>query len=159
MSEPKPFASLGPLLLARKGLARPAMKTGFGPRAEGSADLDPELSQDNAVEEWEDMEALEKEPEVKRQQDGLVHRIADSNLAAAQAREAQRARLEEGKTGRRVAFTLRLDAARHLKLKLASTVKGVSAQQLVTEALDRMLADMPEIETLAAQVKRDDSKA
>lgn len=57
------------------------------------------------------------------------------------------------KPGKRVAFTLRLDAERHLKLKLASTINNCSAQQLVTEALDTLIAKMPEIETLAAQVK------
>ena len=56
---------------------------------------------------------------------------------------------------KRAAFTLRLDARRHLKLRLASTVRGRSAQQIVTEALDRFLNDIPEIEALAAQVKRD----
>jgi predicted RNA-binding Zn ribbon-like protein len=57
--------------------------------------------------------------------------------------------------GRRAAFTLRLDAKRHLKLRLASTVRNRSAQQLVTEALDRFLDAIPEIEALAAQVQRD----
>jgi hypothetical protein len=56
---------------------------------------------------------------------------------------------------RRAAFTLRLDARRHLKLRLASTVRNRSAQQLVTEALDRFLDTIPEIEALAAQVQRD----
>jgi len=55
---------------------------------------------------------------------------------------------------RRAAFTLRLDPERHLRLRLASTISGQSAQNLVTQALDAMLAEMPEIETLAAQVKR-----
>jgi predicted RNA-binding Zn ribbon-like protein len=57
--------------------------------------------------------------------------------------------------GRRAAFTLRLDAKRHLKLRLASTVKNRSAQQLVTQALDKFLSEIPEIEALAAQVTRD----
>ena len=58
--------------------------------------------------------------------------------------------------GNRAAFTLRLDQERHLKLRLASTVKNRSAQQLVTAALDMFLADIPEIEALANQVgKRD----
>ena len=55
---------------------------------------------------------------------------------------------------RRAAFTLRLDPERHLRLRLASTISGSSAQVLVTQALDAMLARMPEIETLATQVKR-----
>jgi hypothetical protein len=54
----------------------------------------------------------------------------------------------------RAAFTLRLDADRHLKLRLATTIKGVSAQALVTQALDALLNRMPELDTLAAQVKR-----
>lgn len=56
--------------------------------------------------------------------------------------------------GRRAAFTLRLDGHRHLKLRLASTIRNRSAQQLVTEALDALLGAMPELEALAAQVKR-----
>jgi hypothetical protein len=60
----------------------------------------------------------------------------------------------EEAAGRRAAFTLRLDAKRHLKLRLASTVKNRSAQQLVTQALDKFLAEIPEVEALAAQLKR-----
>jgi predicted DNA-binding protein len=56
--------------------------------------------------------------------------------------------------GRRAAFTLRLDEERHLKLRLLSTIKGASAQQIVTEALDALLDGMADIESLAAQVKR-----
>ena len=52
---------------------------------------------------------------------------------------------------RKAAFTLRLDPARHLKLRLACAVNGRSAQQLVTDALDRLLADMPELESMAEQ--------
>lgn len=64
-------------------------------------------------------------------------------------------RRQEASSVRRAAFTLRLDAKRHLKLRLASTVRNRSAQQLVTEALDRFLSDIPEIESLAAQLQRD----
>ncbi len=56
---------------------------------------------------------------------------------------------------KRAAFTLRLDPDRHLKLRLACTVRGRSAQQLVTEALDALLSEMPDIDRLAAQVNRD----
>jgi len=50
------------------------------------------------------------------------------------------------------AFTLRLDAERHLKLRLACAISNKSAQQLVTAALDAFIDAMPEISTLAAQV-------
>lgn len=54
----------------------------------------------------------------------------------------------------KAAFTLRLDSERHLKLRLASAVNGRSAQLLVTEALDRLLATMPELEALAGKAKK-----
>ncbi len=54
--------------------------------------------------------------------------------------------------GRKAAFTLRLDAERHLRLRLACAVTGRSAQQIVTGALDDMLAAIPEIEALASRV-------
>ena len=49
----------------------------------------------------------------------------------------------------KAAFTLRLDAERHLKLRLACAVSGRSAQQLVTEALDQLLGSMPELDSMA----------
>lgn len=49
----------------------------------------------------------------------------------------------------KAAFTLRLDKDRHLKLRLACAVTGRSAQQLVTDALDALLADMPELDGMA----------
>ena len=55
---------------------------------------------------------------------------------------------------RRAAFTLRLDPERHLKLRLAATLQGVSAQVLLTEALDAMLAEFDDLDVIAAHVKR-----
>lgn len=55
---------------------------------------------------------------------------------------------------RRAAFTLRLDPERHLKLRLAATMRGVSAQALVTDALDAMLAEYEELDTIAAHLQR-----
>jgi hypothetical protein len=54
--------------------------------------------------------------------------------------------------GRKAAFTLRLDADRHLRLRLATAVTGRSAQQIVTGALDALLATIPELEALAERV-------
>ena len=54
----------------------------------------------------------------------------------------------------KAAFTLRLDPERHLKLRLACAVDGRSAQILVTQALDKLLADMPELDALATKAKR-----
>ena len=52
----------------------------------------------------------------------------------------------------KAAFTLRLDQDRHLKLRLACAVRNVSAQKLVTAALDEMLASMPELNELTRHV-------
>lgn len=65
--------------------------------------------------------------------------------AKAAAPRAQRAAGAKAKA----AFTLRLDAERHLKLRLACAVSARSAQQLVTRALDELLASMPELDAMA----------
>jgi hypothetical protein len=52
----------------------------------------------------------------------------------------------------KTAFTLRLDAERHLRLRLACAVTGRSAQQIVTGALDEFLASLPELSAMAEQV-------
>jgi membrane protein involved in colicin uptake len=52
----------------------------------------------------------------------------------------------------KAAFTLRLDADRHLKLRLACAVSHRSAQQLVTEALDVFLGSLPELDAMAGHV-------
>ncbi len=54
----------------------------------------------------------------------------------------------------KAAFTLRLDSERHLKLRLACAADGRSAQLLVTQALDDLLASMPELEAMAVKAKR-----
>jgi hypothetical protein len=52
----------------------------------------------------------------------------------------------------KAAFTLRLDAERHLKLRLACAVTHRSAQQLVTEALDQFLASLPQVDAASSAV-------
>lgn len=74
--------------------------------------------------------------------------------ASAAKRKPAKPRKSALAQGRRAAFTLRLDGERHLKLRLACTISNRSAQQIVTEALDRLIENMPELEALAAQVKR-----
>ena len=61
------------------------------------------------------------------------------------------ARETHAKPGK-AAFTLRLDQGRHLRLRLASALHNVSAQALVTEALDQFLQSLPEVEELAGQL-------
>jgi hypothetical protein len=52
----------------------------------------------------------------------------------------------------KAAFTLRLDPDRHLRLRLASAVTNLSAQQLVTQALDAFLESLTEVDSLARQL-------
>ena len=67
-------------------------------------------------------------------------------------RRAPKARSAPGSKGK-AAFTLRLDQERHLKLRLACAVSGRSAQLLVTDAVDKLLAEMPELDAMAAKAK------
>ena len=78
--------------------------------------------------------------------------VASASIRPAAA--AARPRVPAARSGRRAAFTLRLDTDRHLKLRLAATMQGVSAQVLVTEALDRLLAEYDELEVIATHLKR-----
>jgi hypothetical protein len=73
--------------------------------------------------------------------------------AAPAPARSRRPRAAPGSKGK-AAFTLRLDPARHLKLRLACAVGGRSAQQLVTDALDRLLDSMPELDSMAAKAPR-----
>jgi len=157
MNEPKPFASLGPTLLARKGGARPAMRAQVQPFASFDRQHSQQLEDLGWNDTGDDHDADVVEltppvgdaprPAVKLQQEEIARKVAAPRAAAAERRNA----LDDG---RRAAFTLRVDAERHLKLRLACTIRNLSAQQIVTEALDRLLADIPEVASLAAQVKR-----
>ena len=77
-----------------------------------------------------------------------------AKTAADHVREVEPAAPKPKQAGAKTkaAFTLRLEAERHLKLRLACAVTGRSAQQLVTEALDQLLQSKPEIGELAERV-------
>jgi len=68
-------------------------------------------------------------------------------------RRAPKIRSAAGAKGK-AAFTLRLDPSRHLKLRLACAVNGRSAQQIVTDALDGLLQNMPELDAMAEKANR-----
>ena len=74
--------------------------------------------------------------------------------AKPKAKPKAKADSKKSKSSRRAAFTLRLDTERHLKLRLASTMQGVSAQALVTEALDALLEDIDDLDALVERMKR-----
>jgi hypothetical protein len=156
----KPMASLSSGLLARKGQARPAMRSqGFG----GFAGA-PQAADDLG---WNDMGTNDVPapvlatapvvptgpvPTVLVQREALAARIgspeATKSVSVATATRIRR----ETQHGGKAAFTLRVDADRHLRLRLASAITNRSEQDLVTEALDALLAAVPEVEALVAQL-------
>lgn len=143
-SESKSFASLGPMLLARKGTAKPAMRVQLEQSdrmATLGDDLDMLASSQDAL-GWNDMGDY----------DGDSH-VVTLPVTNRRQLSAQKAKAIASDT-RRAAFTLRLDAERHLKLRLASTLQDCSAQKLVSEALDRFLSAIPELDAIAARVRR-----
>jgi hypothetical protein len=161
MTEPKSFASLSPTLLARKGGAKPAMRHQMQHSQEATArqledpgQLDDLGFNDHGEDQGEPVHEAEivqlnpggtavsgDLPEVMRQRGQAAIRVAGSA-------KRRRSALADGRSA---AFTLRLDADRHLKLRLACTLEGRSAQQLVTDALDCMLSQLPEVGAMAAQ--------
>lgn len=163
------FASLSPSLLARKGGAKPAM------RPQNTAGVTDGKTAAANLEDlgWNDMgeEAIASGARVvwinassndttsvagvSSPVRATIERIAAKLEAPASASRPRPSARMPANDSRRAAFTLRLDQERHLKLRLACTVRSRSAQQLVTDALDALLAQMPEIDSLAAQVLRD----
>ncbi len=160
MTDSKPIASLSPTLLARKGGARPAMRSQLHVQqfhAATAQDLSEDLGFNDMGYDDEElcfeaevfelnpgvMTGTSQPPEVLRQQQA----IAASVTCLARPAKARRSALAEGRSA---AFTLRLDADRHLKLRLASALANRSAQQLVTEALDHMLDALPDVADMAA---------
>ena len=168
----KSFASLCPALLARKGGARPAMRPAgrFGDSLARAFDRDAEHDlgwndfgeqdlPENADTESGHVAAGVVVPighDAADAVDAVVPAVIRQRMAAEQRiaadTAAARGRRSAGEAGRKAAFTLRLDPERHLKLRLACTVDARSAQQVVTEALDRLLAEMPDIAALADHV-------
>lgn len=164
MTDAKPFASLSPTLLARKGHAKPAMRpqsfrfANEGPNAGlANAQLDDlgwdDMGHDPALTPHSEPAAIlplhsvaavipAERPVVVEQQKKLA--------AQFEAVSEKMPRLAAGSKSK-AAFTLRLDAVRHLRLRLVCAVNHRSAQQIVTLALDEYLARQPENSRLTAQ--------
>lgn len=91
-------------------------------------------------------------PAIVRQQQDLV-REAEATFTPRVATPARAPRAAPGSKGK-AAFTLRLDAERHLQLRLVCAVDHRSAQQIVTQALDEFLAAHPSVVELAGAASR-----
>ena len=117
------------------------------PEEEPEEALDEEY--DETAELYDEEEVVESEPEPV----AVLPAAPPPQVAASVPRRAPRPRSAPGSKSK-AAFTLRLDKERHLKLRLACAVNGRSAQQLVTDALDHLLTEMPELEVMAEKAKR-----
>lgn len=178
----KPMASLSSGLLARKGQAKPAMRLqGFGAFGQSTAaalddlgwndmgspepvQLQPQLQphpQPVLVSPVTPVEPVAPPPVVALRE-ALVERVeapaqpapqpvAARSVSVATAARIGRESAKQTKKGK-AAFTLRLDADRHLKLRIASALAGRSAQLLVTEAVDAFLNSVPEVDALIARL-------
>ncbi len=123
----------------------------------------------------EEVEPDPKPPVVRRQQEAIAESLEQAPVAESVSTDTikpsvepktmakprpvkrstrRRANGHALNKGKRAAFTLRLDQGRHLKLRLACTMNNRSAQQIVTEALDSFLEEIPDLDSLAAKVKR-----
>jgi len=138
MSESKPFASLSARLLARKGGAKPAPPP---PAVAAHRDAlargfpsPPPAEKDTAQKDPAQKDPAQKDP-AQKDPHGALHRSALAD-------------------GRRAAFTLRLDAERHRKLRLACAREGRSAQMLLVAALDRLLDTYPPLDTSADKIRQ-----
>lgn len=167
MTESNSFASLSPRLLARKGGAKPAMRPQMQPIFQDSLarDVEDDLGWNDMGDDFEHSADIvpilpESAPApIKARRPVVVHQREEAAArVAAPAKSARSAPMAERRSaladGRRAAFTLRVDGERHLKLRLACTIKNRSAQQLVTDALDRLLDELPDLGALAAQVTK-----
>ena len=94
-------------------------------------------------------------PEIVRQQESLLDRVA-AVARKVETRPAPKAKKERAphalRAREKAAFTLRLDAERHLRLRLASAVTNRSSQVILTDLLDEYLASLPEIDAMASRL-------
>jgi hypothetical protein len=106
------------------------------------------------VEQAAPIEITARETEAESEE--AVARVIPAPPVAVVRPVARRAPAQRSAAGSKdkAAFTLRLDKERHLKLRLACAVQGRSAQQLVTQALDELLAGIPELDSLAERAPR-----
>jgi hypothetical protein len=133
----KPIASLGAGLLGRRAGDKRRVPLSFAPPPEevvpGSADV-PEV----VLRMVRLAKALGVDTPVGSVDD--LPEVAAAIEALPQAAAAPVPGIAPAVPGRRVAFTLRLDADRHARLRAQAAAEGRSAQHLLSEAFDRYLA-------------------
>lgn len=154
--EPARMLDLKPLLtgsvLAHNVEAEQALEDSAG------HELTDAVAEDYVVEEY-GADAFEAEaheiPEIVRQQESLIDRVA-AVARKVEARPEPKPKKEKApralRAREKAAFTLRLDAERHLRLRLASAVTNRSSQVILTDLLDEYLTTLPEIDAMASRL-------
>jgi len=154
--EPARMLDLKPLLtgsvLAHNVEAEQALEDSVG------HELTDAVAEDYAAEEY-GADAFEAEaheiPEIVRQQESLIDRVA-AVARKVEARPEPKPKKEKApralRAREKAAFTLRLDAERHLRLRLASAVTNRSSQVILTDLLDEYLTTLPEIDAMASRL-------
>ena len=168
MSGSRSFASLSSALLSRKGGARPAMRPQLGGAAGddlGWNDMGTDVPAADVAPAAATIATSVATLTPNVPAAGLLARkplLAEvvpfardvAVIASSPAGLAKKTNPTPVRRTRPAAFTLRIDPERHLRLRLACQLQARSAQALVTEAVDRFLADLPELEPLAAHPGR-----
>ena len=154
--EPARMLDLKPLLtgsvLAHNVEAEQALEDSVG------HELTDAVAEDYAAEDY-GADAFEAEaheiPEIVRQQELLIDRVA-AVARKVEARPEPKPKKEKApralRAREKAAFTLRLDAERHLRLRLASAVTNRSSQVILTDLLDEYLTTLPEIDAMASRL-------
>jgi hypothetical protein len=154
--EPVRMLDLKPLLtgsvLAHNVEAEQALEDSVG------HELTDAVAEDYAAEDY-GADAFEAEaheiPEIVRQQESLIDRVA-AVARKVEARPEAKPKKEKApralRAREKAAFTLRLDAERHLRLRLASAVTNRSSQVILTDLLDEYLTTLPEIDAMASRL-------
>lgn len=100
------------------------------------------------------LEAIARRIHEQRAEQSFKPMLArDEVRAAAPSPKRERQAVPAAISERKAAFTLRLEPERHLRLRLLSAVSRRSAQTLLIEALDALLAQHDKVEDLAGQVE------
>lgn len=161
-AEPVRMLDLKPLLtgsvLAHNAEAEHAVDETAGPALapEFTGDLTGQLAEMAESHDAGEFAAEAPEvPEVVRQQESLIERVA-AVARKVEARPEPAPKREKApralRAREKAAFTLRLDAERHLRLRLASAVTNRSSQVILTDLLDEYLASLPEIDAMASRL-------
>lgn len=154
------FASLTSSLLARKGAAKPAMRPTISTNLDdlGWNDMGEEQAQAVPAEARAVPQPLKYQETIAEEFSAPIEAaepvkpvVAVSNVVRPIKSGIRVTRKPQPAVGK-IAFTLRLDAERHLKLRLATAMTNRSAQKIVSDALDAFLAAHPEIDELAGHV-------